>query len=149
VTLRLAGDAPVEALADAGRIKQVLMNLVLNAIQASPPDSEVVVSALNVVRTNGETVCRVQVADHGVGIPAEQHDDVFTPFFTTKDLGTGLGLAVAHQIVTEHGGEITFTSAAGVGTTFVVTLPSVAGAAARLAAEGVGDGDPDAAAMTQ
>jgi signal transduction histidine kinase len=102
-----------------------------------------------VVRTDGESACEVEVADHGVGIPAEQHDDVFTPFFTTKDSGTGLGLAVAHQIVTEHGGEITFTSATGVGTTFVVTLPSLAGATARAAAEGGGDGDTDAAAMAQ
>lgn len=149
VTLRLAGDAPVEALVDAGRIKQVLMNLVLNAIQASPPDSDVVVSARKAVRTDGEIVCRVEVVDHGVGIPAEQHDDVFTPFFTTKDFGTGLGLAVAHQIVTEHGGEIVFTSAIGVGTTFVVTLPSTAGASARLVGDGVGEGDSDAAAVSQ
>lgn len=64
------------------------------------------------------------MSDQGHGIPRERHGDVFTPFFTTKDPGTGLGLAVAHQIVTEHGGDISFTSECEEGTTFCVDLPA-------------------------
>lgn len=147
VTLRLVDDAPAWALVDAGRIKQVLMNLVLNAVQASSPESEVAISVRNVVRATGQSVCRVEVADHGVGIPLERQDDIFTPFFTTKDSGTGLGLAVTHQIVTEHGGEITFTSTPDEGTTFVVMLPtdaegSAAGVSGGTDADGR-DGESD------
>jgi len=127
VTLRIVGEGVTEASVDAGRVKQVIMNLLLNAIEASPPDSVVTVSVRSVGHAGKGTVCRVEVCDRGRGIPQERHDDVFTPFFTTKDLGTGLGLAVAHQIVTEHGGDITFTSECGVGTTFLVTLPACCG----------------------
>jgi signal transduction histidine kinase len=127
VEIEIVDDDRVEAWADAGRIKQVLMNLILNAVQASPAGSTVRVSVRSVQRAGGGRACRVEVRDEGSGIPDDHHDDVFTPFFTTKDFGTGLGLAVAHQIVTEHGGEISFTSAAGVGTTFIVMLPTEAG----------------------
>jgi len=124
VSLRLVGDAVTEASVDAGRIKQVIMNLVLNAVEASPPDSVVTVSVYSVHRDSKDTMCRVEVCDQGRGIPRERQADVFTPFFTTKDAGTGLGLAVAYQIVTEHGGNISFTSECDVGTTFLVSLPA-------------------------
>jgi len=123
VRLRIVGgvDGPVSV--DAGRIKQVFMNLLLNAIEASPVDTTVTVVLRPAARADGSGVCRVEVHDEGNGVPDEHRDDVFTPFFTTKDSGTGLGLAVAYQIVTEHGGEMSFTNAPGGGTIFVVTLP--------------------------
>jgi signal transduction histidine kinase len=124
LTLRLVGDPVPAVWVDAARIKQVFMNLILNAIEASPPETEVLVTLLAGRRLNGEPVCRVKVRDQGRGIPHDRREDVFTPFFTTKDFGTGLGLAVAHQIATEHGGAISFTSERDVGTTFVVSLPA-------------------------
>lgn len=66
----------------------------------------------------------LEVRDQGPGIQPEQIEDIFLPFFTTKDTGTGLGLALVHQMVVEHGGEITVESSIGSGTTFRVTLPA-------------------------
>ena len=66
----------------------------------------------------------LEVSDDGAGIRADQLEDIFLPFFTTKDTGTGLGLALVHQMVVEHGGEITVESQVGEGTTFRVTLPA-------------------------
>jgi signal transduction histidine kinase len=123
VQLRLVGGVNAPVSVDAGRMKQVFMNLLLNAIEASPADGTVTVALRPVGRAGGGRVCRIEVHDEGEGIPAEHRDDVFTPFFTTKDSGTGLGLAVAYQIVTEHGGEIAFAGAAAGGTVFAVTLP--------------------------
>jgi two-component system NtrC family sensor kinase len=65
----------------------------------------------------------IEVHDQGPGIPKEQQEDIFLPFFTTKETGTGLGLALVHQMVLEHGGEISVDSVVGRGTVFRVTLP--------------------------
>ncbi len=127
------------ALIDIARMKQVFMNLLLNAIQASPPECLVTICIRAAIGADGQPVCRVEVHDEGTGIPPERRDDVFTPFFTTKDAGSGLGLAVAHQIVTEHAGEITFVNRPGGGTTFVVSLPLCA------PEERVTDGYPEVA----
>jgi two-component system sensor histidine kinase HydH len=72
----------------------------------------------------------VEVEDTGAGIAPTEAAHVFNPFFTTKSGGTGLGLALTHKIVEDHGGAITFRSAPGRGTTFRVLLPPAAGAAA-------------------
>jgi two-component system NtrC family sensor kinase len=112
---------PVQA--DADQIKQVMINLVLNAIQATPADGEITISS-GIVQHRDVLFGRVEVHDTGVGIPAEQLDHVFNPFFTTKDKGTGLGLAIAHQIITEHGGIISVQSTEGHGTTFFIDLPA-------------------------
>jgi signal transduction histidine kinase len=69
---------------------------------------------------------KVEVEDTGVGIPPSAAAKIFTPFFTTKERGTGLGLATAHKIVEDHGGRITFRSAPGAGTTFTLLLPLAA-----------------------
>jgi two-component system sensor histidine kinase HydH len=66
---------------------------------------------------------QVEIEDTGAGIGAAEADKVFNPFFTTKSSGTGLGLALAHKIIENHGGSITFRSTPGVGTTFRVVLP--------------------------
>ncbi|HVW87587.1 MAG TPA: ATP-binding protein [Bryobacteraceae bacterium] len=103
---------------DREQMKQVLLNLVLNSVQSMPKGGEVVMSA---ARENDAVVIRVK--DQGAGIPAEHVDHVFDPFFTLKETGTGLGLPVAHGIVTQHGGELQVESTGPRGTVFAVTLP--------------------------
>jgi two-component system sensor histidine kinase FlrB len=66
---------------------------------------------------------RVEIEDSGAGIAPSEADKVFDPFFTTKAAGTGLGLALTHKIIEDHGGSISFRSAPGLGTTFTVVLP--------------------------
>ena len=87
---------------DPEQMKQVLLNLVLNAMQAMPQGGEVVVDA-----AEEKGMLRIRVKDQGPGIPAADVDSIYDPFFTTKDTGTGLGLPVAYQIVQQHGGELT------------------------------------------
>ncbi len=120
VRLALEADAGAETvLADAGRIKQVVLNLVHNAIQASPR-GEVV--RLAVVLRDGRL--RLEVSDRGVGVAPEDQERIFNPFFTTKRHGTGLGLAICRKIVQAHGGELELLrSVPGQGSTFAVSLP--------------------------
>jgi len=103
---------------------QVLINLLLNATQASSPAGRirVFVSTVHAESAAGQCVC-FGVTDHGHGIKPEDREKVFAPFFTTKAGGFGLGLAVSQRIVQDHGGEITFTSTPGEETTFVVSIP--------------------------
>ena len=86
-------------MCDPEQLKQVLLNLVMNAIQATPQGGTVVLAA----REDGNKVT-IDVHDQGCGINADSLDRVFDPFFTTKETGTGLGLSLAHQIVSQHGG---------------------------------------------
>jgi two-component system, NtrC family, sensor kinase len=115
----LAPDLP-DIIADPSQLKQVLVNLVVNAMQAMPQGGDLSVST----RRDGEFVV-FSVSDNGMGIPEELQDKIFLPFFTTKDVdeGTGLGLAVVHGIVTTHGGSITTESRVGMGTRFDIRLP--------------------------
>lgn len=110
--------------ADATQLHQVLVNLVVNAIQAMPSGGKLT------IRT-GQDAGRVRlvVSDTGVGMSDEVKQNIFTPFFTTKDVdeGTGLGLAVVHGIVTAHGGSIRVESSPGRGATFEVGLPIPSG----------------------
>jgi len=109
--------------ADADQIKQVLINLVLNAIQATPPGGVVSLTSRTIRRGNAE-FGQLEVRDTGVGIPPDRLDHIFNPFFTTKDKGTGLGLAIAHQIINEHGGVVAVESNEGHGAIFYVDLPA-------------------------
>lgn len=124
VTIRAsapAGPVPVCALRE--QLEQVFVNLVVNAVQATPDGGEV---ALDLADGGPHApTARVDVRDHGVGIAASDLPHVFEPFFTTKDvgIGTGLGLSVSHGIVRDHGGSIEVTSALGRGSTFSVFLP--------------------------
>jgi two-component system, NtrC family, sensor histidine kinase HydH len=111
---------PREVLCDPEQIKQLLLNLVLNAIQATA-DAGVV--TLRTVFTK-ESVS-IDVGDHGPGIAAEDRDRIFDPFFTTKENGTGLGLAIALNIATQHGGLLSCHSNNGAGTIFRLELPEV------------------------
>jgi signal transduction histidine kinase len=103
---------------DPELLKQVLLNLIMNAIQAMPDGGEVVVSAM----PRHERIL-IQVKDEGVGINPQDRDRIFDPFFTTKDNGSGLGLSVAHQIVEQHGGMLTAEANPEKGMTFSVSLP--------------------------
>ena len=104
---------------DAQQFRQILWNLCLNAVEAMPDGGELRVAAA--VRAG---TLEVAVSDTGDGIGAGDLAHVFEPFFSTKPEGTGLGLALVHRIVQEHGGEIDVRSAPGLGTTFTLTLPS-------------------------
>lgn len=111
--------------ADAGRIQQVMTNLVHNAIKFTPPNGQITVSA---VRENG--VIAVSVADNGVGIPSEDLPRIFERFYKSDraraGAGTGLGLAIAKHIIQIHHGDIWVDSQEGRGSTFTFTLPVVA-----------------------
>ncbi|HXH98494.1 MAG TPA: ATP-binding protein, partial [Gaiellaceae bacterium] len=113
------GRAVPPALADADQIKQIVLNLALNAIEASPADREVTLT----LRAGAYDTVVLEVRDRGAGIPHDQLESIFHPFFTTKEQGTGLGLSLVHQMVVEHGGEITVESEVGRGAVFRVTLP--------------------------
>jgi two-component system, NtrC family, sensor histidine kinase PilS len=104
---------------DAQQFRQVLWNLCLNAVEAMPEGGELRVSA----DVRGDRL-EVSVSDNGEGIAATDLSHVFEPFFSTKSEGTGLGLALVHRVVQEHGGEIDVQSTPGLGTTFTLTLPS-------------------------
>jgi signal transduction histidine kinase len=111
-------DEPVEVEADGEKLKSCISNVVINAVQAMPTGGR-----LRVEVTGDPDEARVRVSDTGVGIPAEALDRVFEPYYSTKDTGTGLGLAVTRKIVDEHGGRIRVESTPGEGTTFEVDLP--------------------------
>ncbi|MCG8426242.1 MAG: ATP-binding protein [Chromatiales bacterium] len=105
-----------------GQINQVIMNLLINAAHAIPERGAITIETTH---ENGEVVLRV--TDTGVGISEENIGMLFTPFFTTKPVGsgTGLGLSISHGIVEQHGGLIEVESEVGKGTTFTVKLPAV------------------------
>jgi signal transduction histidine kinase len=113
-------DVPV-CVANDNALRQILLNLVTNAVQAMPRGGRLV------VRTGRRAPDRVrlEVQDTGVGIPQAHLKDIFNPFFTTKapGQGTGLGLFVVHAILQRYGGEVRVASELGVGTTFTVELP--------------------------
>jgi signal transduction histidine kinase len=108
--------------ADPDQIKQIILNLVLNAIDASPEGGRVMLG-LRTPRMGNDRVI-LEVRDEGPGIAPEKLKTIFHPFFTTKETGTGLGLALVHQMVVEHGGEIVVESELGRGSVFRVTLPT-------------------------
>jgi signal transduction histidine kinase len=125
VRLFARGDGTVHA--DPRRLKEALLNLVANAIEATPPGGEVVVEVLP-----GRDETEIVVRDTGRGMPPETLRRIGTPFFTTRDAGTGLGVVLARSVIAQHGGSLRYESEPGNGTQVRVTLP-------RLA-PGVGDG---------
>jgi signal transduction histidine kinase len=109
---------------DAGQMKQVLLNLILNSIHAMPGSGTLTLSAaLMEEQALGGPAVRLSVSDTGVGIAAAQRSKIFDPFFTTRDEGTGLGLAIVHAIVEGHRGRIDVESIEGRGTTLTIVLP--------------------------
>jgi signal transduction histidine kinase len=103
----------------AAELREVLTNLVLNAVDAMPSGGNLTIHTY----LQGGFAC-IAVSDTGVGIPEDMQQRIFDPFFTTKkEKGTGLGLSVSHTLIKDHGGDIEVQSSRGHGTTFVVKLP--------------------------
>lgn len=103
---------------DKGQIKQVLINLMVNAIEATPPDGRITISSERV-----NSMVKISLKDTGIGIKDEDLANIFKPFFTTKTRGSGLGLAIAERIIKNHEGTISVESKEKVGTTFTLSLP--------------------------
>jgi two-component system NtrC family sensor kinase len=132
IELNLNREVP-KIYADAGSLRQLLMNLLLNAIYFTPEGGSIFIRTdqdefVQEARFKGcLSRIRLSVTDTGTGIPDDLIEKIFDPFFTTKPVGegTGLGLTISHKIVEEHGGAIDVASTPGKGATFVVTLPSI------------------------
>lgn len=108
-----------DLIADAEQLKQAFLNIILNALQAMPHGGE-----LKITTRHQNPWVEIYIEDQGIGIPSQELDKIFNPFYTTKGEGTGLGLAITHRIIAEnHGGQIEVESKAGKGTRFVVRLP--------------------------
>jgi signal transduction histidine kinase len=118
VSLVVSGDPELTLAGDAPKLRQALLNLVINAIQASPRGSTVGIAV-----AGGCEGARITVHDDGVGMTPEVLERIRKPYFTTKEGGTGLGVAVARGIVEQHGGHLDIRSASGKGTTITITLP--------------------------
>ncbi len=121
------GDEPVEALGDYAQIQQCLINFVFNAMEAMPHGGTLtIIAGTDAVHNIKNETVFVAVSDTGIGIPDENLDKIFEPFFSTKTeiSGVGLGLAMVYGIIKEHKGEIDVDSTIEKGTTFRVTLPS-------------------------
>jgi two-component system, NtrC family, sensor kinase len=120
--LELKEDLP-PVYVDPKQIQQVFLNLFLNAVQAMPQGGTLTVQSELAVVDGVDTV-QVRVTDTGAGIPPQILEKIFTPFFTTKAQGTGLGLPICHRLVEQHGGRLLVKSKDGEGTTFTVELPA-------------------------
>ena len=112
---------PVEA--DKGQLSQVISNLAINAQQAMPGGGTVTLTADN-IKTSRSRYVQITVHDEGVGIAPQYLEEIFDPYFTTKQKGSGLGLAVTHSIIHKHNGRITVNSTINQGTTFTILLPA-------------------------
>jgi len=107
---------------DKHRISQILTNLVINAIDAMDGKGSIEIRT-DLVKKREVCYCRISIKDSGKGISVQEGQQIFTPYYTSKESGTGLGLPIIERIVTDHGGAIWFDSAAGMGTTFFIDLP--------------------------
>lgn len=128
-------DGPIVVDADPNQLKQVFLNLILNALQAIPEGGEIRLEAgveAGDPRDPQALWARVLVIDNGPGIPAEVLSQVLDPFFTTKSEGTGLGLSICHNIIEQHGGRLDIRSAEDLGTTVMIQLPMAAEATRAL-----------------
>jgi signal transduction histidine kinase len=107
-------------LMDREQMKQAILNLLLNAVQAMPTGGQL---ALKGHAPEGNRWVQLSIRDSGVGIPAEDINKLFDPFFSTKEGGVGLGLSITHRIIDQHDGKIEVESAPGKGTLFTIWLP--------------------------
>ncbi len=137
LNLDLATDLPM-AHCDPSQIEQVVLAMVINAIDAMPHEGNLWIST----RVTADSTIELVIRDDGIGIPAEHLPHIFEPFYTTKESGgSGLGLAISQNIVERHGGHIEVYSVVGQGTTFKILLPvdsqgpAVANEAERAMAE--------------
>jgi len=119
---------------DPSQIEQVLLALIMNAIDAMPRGGNLWITTN--LRTSPERV-EITVRDDGAGIPVDVLPQIFEPFLTTKESGVGLGLAISHGIIERHNGQIDVTSELGKGTTFTITLPMEVGVGFAVAGDGL------------
>jgi two-component system NtrC family sensor kinase len=128
ITHDLAQNLP-RMLLDRQQIRQVLMNLFLNAMDAiTKAEGRIAVKTRLLNKPTGDVCAHIEITDTGCGISADDLEHIFDPFYTTKHEseereGTGLGLVIVHQIIQEHGGHVEVESQVGRGTTFLITLP--------------------------
>ncbi|MFV9505671.1 MAG: sensor histidine kinase [Oscillochloridaceae bacterium umkhey_bin13] len=119
----LESDLPL-TVAHADQLRQVFLNIILNACDAMPRGGDLrVTTQLIQARSEAPATIGIYISDTGLGIPPEHLPHLFEPFYTTKAQGTGLGLAISAHIITQHGGRITVESAPSQGTTFTILLP--------------------------
>jgi diguanylate cyclase (GGDEF)-like protein len=112
---------PVYMLMDQDKMLQLLLNLIKNAFEAMSDQGYV---RIKLVPTEEHAV--IEISDTGKGIPESELDQIFLPFYTTKDSGTGLGLSICHKIVQDHEGTMEVESEVGKGTKFIITVPTAA-----------------------
>jgi signal transduction histidine kinase len=108
---------------DREQIKQVILNILLNAIDATSENGKITVKTRSFIKPGGEPYVQIEFTDTGCGIPGEHLEDIFNPFFTTKVTGSGLGLSISNQIVQDHKGYIDVESQLGKGSSFFINLP--------------------------
>jgi signal transduction histidine kinase len=121
--VRIEFAAPGEesnAAVDPGQLRQVLLNLVLNALDAMPQGGTITVT----LDRDGEDALTLAVADRGGGLPAALGERIFDPFTTTKETGLGLGLSICKRIAAAHGGTLSAANRAGGGAVFTLRLPA-------------------------
>lgn len=124
VTVKVIRQHPLpEIQADPEQLKEVLVNLIINACEAMEQGGSIVIEEEEDFVTPWGRVAIIRLKDNGPGIPESIHDNIFQPFFTTKEEGTGLGLSIAARIVQEHQGQLDVQSKEGRGATFSITLP--------------------------
>ncbi|RPI41524.1 MAG: hypothetical protein EHM46_06315 [Bacteroidetes bacterium] len=118
----LLTDEPLFIQANRTEIRQVIWNLVLNAVQAMPEGGILRIDA-RPVAVEGRAGAEIRIADTGCGIREQDRQRIFEPFYTTRDTGTGLGLAVVNRIIAAYRGRIHMQSESGKGTAFTLWLP--------------------------
>ena len=116
-----------QVLADSEQLKQVLLNLILNAVESMKGQGQIRLASSVETDVDGRPMVVVRVHDSGPGIPAEIRSRVFEPFFTTKDGGTGLGLCIGAQIMARHNGSLVMERSSEQGTVFAVWTPITPG----------------------
>jgi len=123
IELILTGQPPL-IQADENQLEVAFSNLLDNALAAVGSKGQVTirVSCDESIR-DGERACEIEFADNGPGIPCESQSKIFTPYFTTKPSGSGLGLVIAKKVIEDHGGTIKIESKEGIGTRVVVRIP--------------------------
>ena len=109
-------------LGDGQQLKQVFINILLNALDAMESGGKLTIQ-VSATELEGKEAACVKISDTGGGIPLESLNSIFTPFYTTKESGTGLGLPIANRIITNHGGKIQITNTPGQGAEFRIILP--------------------------
>jgi signal transduction histidine kinase len=117
VRLEIPDDLPL-LYCDQELLRNCLFNFITNGAQSMADGGTLTIGAVH-----ADNMFRLSFTDQGSGIPAEDLEKIFQPYFTTKEAGIGLGLAITERIIKEHGGEITVESTVGSGTTITVSLP--------------------------